>query len=127
MADSVTEMERTPKGRKLPDHVQRAVDRATSVTIKPKVLLCMVCEKKMTSFDPAAPQRRSPHFIDQSPRTPTAQAAKRQCPYCRWLLCNNHSRAASIMKNFKENLGKRVCSNCHTHMPEETFISLERK
>lgn len=38
--------------------------------------------------------------------------ARRRCPSCRRALCNPHSKAATTMRDYAANVGRRICTPC---------------
>lgn len=105
MSDYVGDKEK--HGRKLPGHVQRAIDAAESSDSAP--IACDACASRYIHVDVTAGRHR----------------AQRRCPACKWRLCNAHSMALSTMETL-ENSGKRRCSNCGTISPEELWLNLTR-
>jgi hypothetical protein len=50
--------------------------------------------------------------------------AKRRCPFCRRALCNNHSKRASDLRDPEVNRDRRMCSGCHAHPVESSFVEI---
>jgi len=73
---------------------------------------CTVCEKKAGE-----------HALRRA-HAPRVAKATRNCPMCKAVLCNPHSKLSSVMGAYRGKRHERVCGNCHTHMASETFTPI---